>query len=399
MASLLSMILIVVSSSCSSAPPAPIYTPQIQDTIATLSKLTPAANSPSDNTWLLPTPTSNNNFSSTESPSPSKSMQTANLYWSNLVDIATPLISDVLPLSSVNHSDEESMTLFRDKLVDKGVAAGLVKINSRLGANGNLNYCVAVNTLDRGIVFLYILPKDVKIRNEDNRLQEVYLKNGERVGLLSAKYGTSSYYTWYIEYLTDTFANWDYGEYINEFGNIVDKNKAALDKLKTKIEELIDFADNPKISVYDSAMSQQQIDTKYKSLLEEVDTRIDQYNSYKGQYNAQVEDYNAKLNSFTTESEKYPDELFYIEENFLNPNFVKIPSFSIPTPIFFTPITPVPFATINVPNTIDTFLNKLQDMVNQNYSYNLLPEPNKIDFKAERFTDKNFLVDDYNIRW
>ncbi|MDD5700743.1 MAG: hypothetical protein PHU23_01730 [Dehalococcoidales bacterium] len=389
------LILILVSVSCSSAPPASVYTRQTEDTTVSPSNLAPVATSNPDNTRLSTTPTPNGNLGSAESPSPSKSKQTANLYWSNLVDIATPLISDVLPLSSVNHSDEESMTLFRDKLISKGVAAGLVKITSKLGANGNLNYCVAVNTLDKGIAFLYILPKDVKISDEENRLQAVYLKNGERVGLLSVKYAVSSEYAWYVKYLGNTYTNWDYGEYISEFGNIVDKNKEALDKLGSKIDKLIDFAEDPKISIYDSAMSQAQIDAKYNSLLDEVDSRIHQYNGYKDQYNAQVQNFNAKLNSFQTESEEYPDELFYIEEYFINPNYVTIPTFSIPTPVF---ITPVPFSPVTL-YTIDTYLNSLQNMVSQDYSFSLLPEPDENIFKSERITDKNFVVDDYDIRW
>ncbi|POZ58435.1 hypothetical protein C1O63_1482 [Dehalococcoides mccartyi] len=388
-------LILLVSVSCSATTPEPVYTPQTEDVTATLSKLTPAENSPSDNKWLLPTPTSNSNFSSAESPSPSKSVQAANLYWSKLVDIATPLISDVLQLSSINHSDEESMTLFRDKLISKGVAAGLVKITSRLGANGNLNYCVAVNTLDKGIVFLYVLPKGLEISNEDNRLQEVYLKNGERVGLLSAIYATSSDYSWYVNYLEETYADWDYGDYITEFGNIVDKNKTELDRLCSKIEDLIDFAESPNISIYDSAMSQAQIDAKYNSLLNEVDIRINQYNNYKDQYNAQVEEYNVKLNSYLIESENYPYELFYVEEYTINPNRISYPLITIPSPIPF-PVIPIkPYSLY----TIDTYLDALQNRVSQDYSYNMLPEPDKSQFKAERITDKNFIVDDFKIKW
>ena len=188
--------LLLVSASCSSDPPAPVYTPQTEDMTVIIENSTPSSTIDHDNNGL---------------PSPSKSEQPAELNWSKLINIATPLVNDILPLSNINLSDEESMTLFRDKLVDKGIAAGLVKIDSRLGANGNLNYCIAVNTLDNGIVFLYILPKGIEISNEDNRLQEVYLKNNERVGLLSVIYAASSDYLWYINYLEDIYANWDYG--------------------------------------------------------------------------------------------------------------------------------------------------------------------------------------------
>ncbi len=379
---LLLVLLLLVSASCSSDPPAPIYTPQTEDMTAITENSTPTSTIDHDNNGL---------------PSPSKSEQPAELNWSKLINIATPLVNDILPLSSINLSDEESMTLFRDNFIDKGVAAGLVKINSRLGANGNLNYCVAVNTLDKGIVFLYILPKGIEISNEDNRLQEVYLKNDERVGLLSVIYATSSDYSWYVNYLKDTYANWDYGEYISEFGNIVDKNKTELDKLSSKIDELIDFAGNPNISIYDSAMSQAQIDAKYNSLLGEVDALIDQYNSYTDQYNAQVEEYNARLDSYIIESEKYPSELFYVEEYSINPNRIPFLISPIPMPILI-PYTPVPIAPFNL-YSIDTYLNALQDRVNRDYSYNILPEPDETDFKTERITDKNFIVNDFKIKW
>lgn len=371
------LILMLVSASCSTSdPPAPIYTPHTGD------MTTITSNIARDNSGL---------------PSPSASEQPAELNWSNLINLAHPLISDILPVSGINLSDEESMTLFRDKLVDKGVAAGLVKIDSRLGANGNLNYCVAVNTLDKGIVFLYVLPKGLEISNEDNRLQEVYLKNGERVGLLSAIYATSSDYSWYVNYLEETYANWDYGEYITEFGNIVDENKKELDKLSSKIDELIDFAENPNISIYDSTMPQAQIDAKYNSLLGEVDALIDRYNSYPDRYNAQVEEYNAKLNSYIIESEKYPYELFYVEEYSINPNRISFPISPIPMPTLI-PYIPVPIAPFSL-YTIDTYLDALQTKVSRDYSYNLLPEPDETDFKTERITDKNFIVNDFKIKW
>lgn len=375
------LILILVSASCSSSdPPAPIYTPQTEDMTAITENPKPTSTIDHDNNRL---------------PSPSNSEQPAELNWSKLINIATPLVNDILPVSGINLSDEESMTLFRDKLVDKGVAAGLVKIDSRLGANGNLNYCVAVNTLDKGIVFIYVLPKGLEISNEDNRLQEVYLKNDERVGLLSAIYATSSDYSWYVNYLEETYANWDYGEYISEFGNIVDKNKTELDKLSSKIDELIDFAEDPNISIYDSAMSQAQIDAKYNSLLNEVDARIDQYNNYNDQYNGQVEEYNAKLDSYLIESEKYPYELFYVEEYTINPNRISYPLITIPSPIPFPVIPITPFSLY----TIDTYLDALQNRVSRDYSYNLLPEPDRSQFKAERITEKNFIVNDFKIKW
>lgn len=360
----MSIIICLFSYSCSSTPPSPVYTPQIENTtaIATNSASTP---------------------------------KSTDLYWSTLLDISNTLINEVLPFSDINHSDKESMTFFRDKLIEKGVAAGLVKIDSRLGASGNLDYCVAVNTLDRGIVFLYILPNGIEIANEDYRLQAVYLINNERIGLLPVKYITSIDYSWYENYLEKLYYNWDYGEYLNEFENTVEKNKKELDDLSTRIDELIDFASNPRISIHDSVMSQGEIDVKYNSLRDKVDALVTQYNDYSDKYNQQLDNYNSKLDSYTLESDNYPNELFYVEEYTINPNSVPLPFIAIPTliPLTITPITPLMLY------TIDGYLNALQNKITQDYSYNMIPEPLENGFKSDRITDKNFVVDGYKIYW
>ena len=160
---------------------------------------------------------------------------------------------------------------------------------------------------------------------------------------------------------------------------------------------MIDFAENPNISIYDSTMSQAQIDAKYNSLLGEVDALIDRYNSYPDRYNTQVEEYNAKLNSYIIESEKYPYELFYVEEYSINPNRISFPISPIPMPTLI-PYIPVPIAPFSL-YTIDTYLDALQTKVSRDYSYNLLPEPDETDFKTDRITDKNFIVNDFKIKW
>ncbi len=391
------IVLIIVSTACST-PPAPIYMPIIEETTATATYSTPLTQISPIATGISSTTTPSSSTGKTTIPSTSKTAQPANLYRSKLVEIATSLVNDVLPLTSIQHSDEEAMTLFRDKLINKGIAASLVKINSRLGADGNLNYCIAVNTMDQGIVFLYILPKELDLNDEDYRLQQVYLTSNERVGLLPVKFANLNDYTWYKTYLENLYKNWDYSEYLSEYGDIVDKNKVELETLSSQIDKLIDFAENPNIISYDSGMSQNQIDTKYNSLLDEVQARIDQFNIYNEQCNVQIDEFNASVASDEIESNRYPHELFYIEEYYTNPNNL-YPLISIPTPFNYKIITPVPFATARVPYTIDTYLNALQIMVNRDYSFSLLPAPFEKDFKADRVTDKNFVVDDYDIRW
>jgi hypothetical protein len=141
-----------------------------------------------------------------------------------------------------------------------------------------------------------------------------------------------------------------------------------------------------------------RVNREFDRLIALANDRIDEYNNiYLVQFNEQIADFNNELSIADSMSNQYPEEIFYVEEYSINPNNV----FTIKPPLF-APITipKYPFITPPVIYTnADSFLSALADIINGDDSYYQISKPDRNQFKSDRITDKNFVVDDYKIKW
>lgn len=256
-----------------------------------------------------------------------------------------PLTDNLSNQFHVDQTDKPGVEYFINKLKDFGIDGGIVKINSKLRSNGNLDYCVAINTIDRGVVFFTVLSNGIDVEDGKQRLQYVYLAKGEKVGLLSAQFAASNDYSWYISYLNDVYTFFDYGKYLSELKGLLDTFGKCVDR------------------------SQLMMWTASQTDIDAANRLIDKYNIYIDDFNDQIETYNNKLN-------KYPENLFYIEEH------------SSDLSGKYKLYTPVPLPVL-ITGGLDQLSSQMQKIVNLD----------KDSCKVERVTEKNFVVDDYNIRW
>jgi len=255
-------------------------------------------------------------------------------------------IGDVSSEFYVNESDRSGVIYFLDRLREMGVNGGGVDISGKMGARGNLDYCVAVNTVDRKIIFLTVLPQSIEIEDEEQRLQFVYLVKGEKIGLLPAKFAMSNDYSWYNNYLDEIYAFYDYCKYLGELGDALDRLGKSIDNFRI-------------MSIFSASQSD-----------------INRANVVVAKYNEYIESYNRQIDDLQGELDKYPENIFYVEEYTINPYGV--------APIPISPITiPAPFP------TVDQLESQMSRIVNLNRG----------DFKVERVTEKNFVVSGFKIRW
>jgi len=317
--------------------------------------------------------------------------------WDDLLQVVYPLIDEIVIYTGNEISDEKAMSLLRDKLIAMNIETGLVKIQSPLGAEGNLDTCVAVKTIDRGTVFLYIVQADIEFNTSEDRLQFVYLEKGEKVGILPARFSKSNEYSWYKEYLTDIYEYYDNWEYLAAYGEIVDENYEKLLAIDNKNTMIIHFIEDP--PVVESAWyvdNPDEVNAEFDMLIDLANKRIDTYNDvYLAEYNAQATDFNNELEIAEEMSANYPDDLICIEEYYTYPwEPIMIPEFELPD--YILPIKPASLA--QEYTDIDTYLAKLAEMINEDDSYNPVGKPDKDSFRTERITDKNYVVVDYEIK-
>jgi len=241
------------------------------------------------------------------------------------------------------------MTYFQNKLWELNISTGLVRIQGEQTAEGNLDYCVAVNTLDRGIVFLTVMPESLTAEDREQNLQLVYLMEGERIGLLPAKLASSNDYAWYASYLDDVYAYYDRCEYLAELSDLLDRFVQGLDNIRT-------------------------------TMLFAPQGDIDRVSSLVDEYNRQTVRYNELLRSIQVDENQYPESLYYIEiEEQWTDTWGR---FNVPVP---PPLLSVP----TLFPTVEQLSSQMQKIV-------LLSEST---CKVERVTDKNFIVNEFKIKW
>lgn len=136
--------------------------------------------------------------------------------YKELLDKVDSLLDSVLPHTKENSSGLDAMVMLHNGLEDIGIKTALVAIN----AQGNKPFytCIAVETTDRGLVLLSVIPRSIGVRHNFDRsayIQSVYLEKGQKIGFVEAKYAQSNSYSWYLEYLERFYAAADFGEYLN----------------------------------------------------------------------------------------------------------------------------------------------------------------------------------------
>lgn len=257
------------------------------------------------------------------------------------------IVDDVSSQLYLNKTDESGVVYFLDKLEQMGIHGGIVRINSKLKGNGNLDYCVAINTVDRGIIFVTVVPKEMEVKDEEQRLQFVYLVNGEKVGLLTAKFTESNDYSWYESYLSDTYAFYDYCEYLAELSDLLDSLGKGIDNFRM-------------MSMFSASVSQSDIDWVNRIIVE---------------YNECVEDYNEQSKDLQSRADEYPEDIFYVEEYTIGLYSVPL----IASPMYI----PNPFPTAG------QLANQMSHITNLD----------RDSFSVDRVTDKNFVVTGFSIKW
>jgi len=256
------------------------------------------------------------------------------------------IVGDVCSQFRVNESDKSACNYFLGRLSEFHIGGGIVNIDGSLEAEGDLDYCVAINTSDRGVVFFTVLPKSIDVEDIQQRLQYVYLKEGEKIGLLPAKFAMSNDYSWYERYLDDVYSHFDYGEYLLELSDLLDTCGSIIDNTNAMW------------------MFTSQAD-------------VDRFNSLIIKYNNHVDDFNSQIYAYNSTLDGYPEALFYIEEYSIDPSqtFYLPPTLAIPDTVFYS--------------GIDSLSYKLQEIDGLDQKQCIV----------DRVTDKNFVVKNYSVRW
>jgi hypothetical protein len=297
-----------------------------------------------------------------------------------LVDMIVPLLDQVLPITTEDTADIDAMVLLHNKLEGLGVKTGFVAIN----VDGNKPFltCVAVETTDRGLMYIYIASQSSKNETDWSKpeyIQAVYLQNGRQIGFVEATYALSNDYLWYLTYLTKYYQSADYGEFVNEYGKVVDTNSARLDAIKKTNSAIRDLLD---IGWPYETYSRNSI----------FNSRIDRYNLYIESFNAQVDDFNAEVNYSEKLNEGTSKVIFSIKEIITGPLSLTV------TPKPWTPswLTDKSFPVQPLNNAKDD----LDSLLASDDFYKQLPKPDKQSCKkSARLSENNFVVDDYKVWW
>ena len=242
--------------------------------------------SPSQPSVVTPSPSSTapQQSSSAESENLVNNKNAGPITWNNLLDSVEILLDDILPYIEDDDPEIDGMTMLHNKLEEKAIKTGLVSINIEYGEP--LHACIAVETVDRGIVFLDLVPLSLGIEGEipeDEYMQTVYLQEGKRIGFIPARLAKSTEYSWYTDYLESTYEYFDFYVYLNEFSKVIDRNSSRLDDIEATIDEIeyLLLSGPP----------------NYTSERERLfNDRIDRFNSYIEDFNRQVEEYMTELN-------------------------------------------------------------------------------------------------------
>lgn len=296
--------------------------------------------------------------------------------WETLLFFVNESLDDVLPYTKERSSDIDSMVMLHNKLEDAGIRTALVGVNVQ--DNNPFFTCVAVETSDRGLLFLTIIPQAIGDRlscNQSEFIQLVYLEKGQKIGFVEAKFALSSSYSWYLDYLTKFYQAGDSSNYLEEFSKVIDDNYMRLNAIDKTNEEIMGYLEDPEYY------------TEARRLA--FNHRVDRYNSYIDDFNAQIEDYNLELSQYNELAEGTSNVIYAIKEDYSYPFKVSIP------PVNITAITPPEISSYKLPTQ-----SYVDELIASGDSYNQIPKPSRQSTeKFERITDDNFVVNDFKLWW
>ncbi|MBI4332511.1 MAG: hypothetical protein HY673_14665 [Chloroflexi bacterium] len=294
--------------------------------------------------------------------------------WNDLLRVAESLLSEIIPYTKQNSSGLASNVVLHNRLEDQGIKSALVGVN----AQGSKPFfaCVAVETTDRGVVFVDIIPQTINAKSSFDRselIQSVFLKPGNKIGFIAAKFVDSGDYSWYESYLSKVYDFYDFGIYLDEYADVVKRNRSRLDSIQETIEEIRRYMDD---------------NTNSRNILFVglFNRKIDRFNNYIARFNGQLEDYRKDVSFYKELEGKYPDSIYYVVETrgVVNP---------LPTSV-------LPRLSVIVPSPVAPGTLRLEMLLNSDDSYNQIPKPNRERAKkSERFADKNFRVTDFAMWW
>lgn len=295
--------------------------------------------------------------------------------WKDLLAQVDSLLDDVLPYTKDRSSGIDSMVMLHNKLEDRGIRTALVAVN--VEANEPFLACITVETTDRGLVFLTLVPQSLGEGQSFNRseyIQAVYLEKGEKIGFVEAKFALSGDYSWYLDYLDRFYAAGDFYNYLEEYNKTIEKNALRLDSIDSTNEEIRGYLDD--LQYY----------TEQRRIA--FNRRVERYNSYIEVFDAQVEDYNFELSQAERLTNGTSEIIYAIKEDY---------SYA------FVPIVLLPQVIPNViPNVIPHLPTAayVDTLISSDDSYNQIPKPDRQSVeKFERITDDNFVVNDFKLWW
>jgi len=287
------------------------------------------------------------------------------------------LLDDILPYTEENSSDIDSMVMLHNKLEDRGIRTALVAVN--VESNEPFFTCIAVETTDRELVFLTLVSQSLDTSMSLDRseyIQSVYLKKGEKIGFVEAKFALSGNYSWYLDYLDRWYRAADFGKYLEEYAEVIDKNSARLSKIDETNEEIRKYLED------------WQYYTEERRL--EFNHRVERYNGYVKVFDVQVEDYNSLLPEVEKLADGLSEVIYGIKEDYSYPFAPLI----VPHHISInTTLVPSYFAILPGQSYVD-------QLIISDDSYSHIPKPDRQSVeKFERLSDQNFIVNDFKLWW
>lgn len=319
--------------------------------------------------------------------------------YQELLNKIDSLLDNVLPHTKERSSGLDAMVMLHNGLEDMGIKTALVTINVQ--DNKPFYTCTAVETTDKGVVFLDIVPQSLGTSYNMSRseyIQVVYVQKGKKIGFVEAKYAQSNSYSWYLEYLERFYYAADFAEYLTKYADVVDKNFERLGSIGKQLDEIQEGLERLRsgsslFGLYRTTSDWEVYE--FNRLVDIYNSKVDRFNQNIKIYEAQTDDYNAQVATWETLSEGLSESIYGIKEDLQYP-------FTIPLHPLVAPwsqATPPKFTIIGQ-GTIWASLSQVDARLNFDDSYYQLPKPDMQSVEPfERISEENFVVKNSKLWW
>ncbi len=248
------------------------------------------------------------------------------------------------------------------------------------------------------MVYLYFVPDRIEVEYMFERLQVVYLKTGGQIGLIPVKYAESSDYGWYQSYLEEVYTKRDYFGYVCAFEDVKKANDRVFDALSRRINTLINATYGIPEDFENTMMTSPELYNRSYSIMEKIYARAMKYEIYNKEHERQAADLRSALDNHVEYSMCYPGHLVVLEEDSIYSSFIY--DAVVVAPLSNQAIsTSSKYEKFVVYSNTEEYLDYLQSLLDDDFSYSPLPEPDVTSFKYYRITDNNFVVKDFRISW